>query len=106
MGMLKFTVPHALSKDEARSRLEALLRYWADKYGVQQSWSGDTAQVNGKVMGIQMQASVAVQDRAVDGEASDPGLLLRGQARTYLEEKLRWFLDPARSLADLTRSKD
>jgi putative polyhydroxyalkanoate system protein len=105
MGMLKFMVPHTLSKEDARARMEALLRHWADKYGIQQSWSGDTAKVNGKVMGIQLAATLTVQDRAVEGEASDPGMLLRGQARKYLEEKLRSFLDAARTLADITRGK-
>ena len=50
MGTMKFDVPHSLPKAEARQRVERLLQYWKDKYGVQSNWSGDGAKVNGKIV--------------------------------------------------------
>lgn len=101
MGMMKFSVPHTLSQEEAQKRLEALIAHWSQKYGIQHRWTGPTASVSGKVMGMNLDASVRVSGQSIDGETSDPGILLRGQAKKYLEERLRKYLDPARSVADL-----
>ncbi|MGA9525619.1 MAG: polyhydroxyalkanoic acid system family protein [Myxococcaceae bacterium] len=103
MGMLKFEVPHGLSKDEALARAKKLLEYWGTKYGIASSWSGDTAKMNGKVMGITLEAEMTITQEKVSGEATDPGMLLRGKARRYLEEKFQWALDPSRKAEDLTR---
>ena len=48
-------------------------------------------------------ASLRVSDTQVGGEASDPGMLLRGQAKKYLTEKFAHFLNPAIPLADLDK---
>jgi Putative polyhydroxyalkanoic acid system protein (PHA_gran_rgn) len=96
-------VPHGLSKDEALTRAKKLLEYWGTKYGITSSWSGETARMNGKVMGISLEAVMTITDKKVSGEATDPGMLLRGKARRYLEEKFQWALDPSRSADDLTR---
>lgn len=103
MGMLKFEVPHTLSKDEAKKRVEALLSYWSRKYGMSAVWSGDGATVRGKAMGISIDATLSVSERKVGGEATDPGMLLRGQAQKYLTRKFADYLDPARSLDDVSR---
>src|SRR5207249_1159789 len=106
MGMLKFEVPHTLSREEAKKRIEQLVRYWNSKYGVAASWSGDSAQLSGKVMGIQLNASLSVDDNRVGGEANDPGLLLREPAKRYLNKKFTAYLDPMKSVADLEREQD
>lgn len=106
MGRLTFEVPHALSKDEAKQRIEQLTQYWGSKYGVKSQWSGDQAQVNGKVMGVQIDAILRVHDNKVGGDATDPGMLLRGQAKKYLTHKFNAYLDPSRSLADLKSDPD
>jgi hypothetical protein len=94
MGTMKLEVPHALAKDEARKRMEALLRYWTEKYGVQTTWSGDTATVSGKFVGMSLHANLVVDNAKVGGEASDPGLLFREKARKYLTRKFEDYLDP------------
>ena len=106
MAMLKFEVPHALPKDEARKRVEALLAYWSKKYGVQSSWQGDGATLSGKAMGVSIDARLQVTDAKVGGESKDPGMLLRGQAQKYLTRKFAEFLDSKKSLADLQRDDD
>jgi hypothetical protein len=101
MGMLKIEVPHQLSKSEALERAKRLLGYWGKKYGVQASWNGDTAQMNGRVMGIALQAKLTISETSVHGEATDPGILLRSKARKYLEQKFALALDPKRKPEDL-----
>ena len=94
MGMLKLEVPHALAKDEAKKRIEALLRYWTEKYGVETRWNGDAATVSGKFMGMSLRANVVVDEKKVGGEASDPGMLFRSKAQQYLTRKFTDYLDP------------
>jgi hypothetical protein len=94
MGMLKFEVPHALPKDEARRRIEGLLAYWSQKYNMRCVWTADSAKVAGKAVGVTIDANLTITDLAVVGEAADPGFLLRAQATKYLKAKLADFLDP------------
>ncbi|WNG37532.1 hypothetical protein F0U61_30460 [Archangium violaceum] len=103
MGTMKFEVPHTLSKDDAKKRVEQLLKYWTEKYGVQANWSGDGAKVIGKVMGINLDASFTITDGAIQGEGTDPGMLLRSQAKSYLQKKFSTVLDPSKSADDLDK---
>jgi hypothetical protein len=95
MGMMKFEVPHQLSRDEAKKRVGQLLDYWAQKYGVKSSWSGDRATINGKAMGLTINADLTVAEGKVGGEATDPGFLFREKAKKYLTQKFNAYLDPA-----------
>src|SRR6476659_10619080 len=104
MGMLNFEVPHSLPKDDAKKRIEQLTQYWGSKYGVKSVWNGDEAKVSGKVMGVQIDATLRVENNKVGGEATDPGMLLRGQAKKYLTGKFSAFLDPSKSLTDLAKT--
>ena len=101
MGTMKFEVPHSLPKDQVRQRVEQLLRYWQEKYGVKADWVGDGAKVVGKVMGINLDANFTITDGAVQGEGTDPGMLLRGQAKSYLQKKFTTVLDPAKSIDEV-----
>lgn len=103
MAKIDFQVPHVLSLAEAKKRMERLTQHWA-KHGVQSTWAGDVATLSGKVMGIDLDATLRVTDRTVGGEATDPGMLLRGQAKKYLTHKFETWLDPKRSLDELERS--
>jgi hypothetical protein len=98
MGMMKFDIPHSLPKEEVKQRVEQLLKYWNSKYGVKADWAGDGAKIAGKVMGIQMDASFVITDNQVQGEGTDPGMLLRGKAKSYLQDKFASVLDPKKSL--------
>lgn len=105
MGKMSLDVPHSLSKDEARARLQALTEAWARKHGVKSTWTGDSVELNGKVMGIALEATMRVLDKKISGEATDPGMLLRGQAKKYVEKKFAAYLDPKKTLADLQREE-
>jgi hypothetical protein len=99
--MLKFGVPHSLPREQARQRVEKLVSYWSAKYGLKAAWSGDSATLSGKAMGISLQARLEVRDGGVEGEATDPGFLLRDRARKYLAQKFGDYLDPSTPLTAL-----
>jgi Putative polyhydroxyalkanoic acid system protein (PHA_gran_rgn) len=103
MGTMKFEVPHSLSKDEAKKRIEQLLQHWGSKYGVKANWTAEGAKVIGKVMGINLDASFTITDGAIQGEGTDPGMLLRGQAKSYLTKKFGAVLDPGKSMDEVQR---
>ncbi|AEI67649.1 hypothetical protein LILAB_28840 [Corallococcus macrosporus] len=104
--MMKFDIPHSLPKEEVKQRVDQLLQYWGGKYGVKADWQGEGAKIVGKVMGIQMDASFVITDKAVEGEGTDPGMLLRGQAKSYLQKKFSAVLDPNKSLDQVKSSLD
>jgi putative polyhydroxyalkanoate system protein len=103
MGRMSLEMPHKLGKAEAKKRVEALTQHWGSKYGVTTKWAGDTVSFSGKVMGVNLDGNLTIFDDKVAGDASDPGLLLRSQAKKYVEKKFASFLDPSRNVADLTR---
>jgi len=106
MGMLKFEVPNSLSIEEAKARVEALLSYWGRKYGVTSTWDGVKATMKGKAMGVSIDGNLEVLGSKISGEASDPGMLLRGQAQKYLTRKFAEYLDPKKSLDDVKKGED
>ena len=106
MAMLKFEVPNTLPVDEAKKRVEALLDYWKRKYNVASSWDGHGANMKGKAMGVTIDGNLKVEGHRIAGEATDPGMLLRGQAQKYLTRKFAEYLDPKKSLGDLSDSED
>jgi hypothetical protein len=101
MAKLKFEVPSSLPVAEAVKRVEALLAFWARKYGVKSSWSGTRAEMSGKAVGVTIDGHLEVHGHRVAGEAADPGMLLRGQAQKYLTRKFAQYLDPSKTLQDL-----
>ncbi len=106
MGMIKLEIPHTLSAEEARKRVEALFGYWGKKYGVKSTWAGDVASYSGKVMGVSIEGKLTVAEKRVGGEATDPGFLLRGQAQKYLTRKFGDYLDPSKKIEDLAQAED
>lgn len=106
MGMLKFEVPSTVPVDDAKARVEALLGYWNRKYGITSSWNGLKATMKGKAVGVTIDGHLEVLPTKIAGEASDPGMLLRGQAQKYLTKKFAEYLDARRSLDDIRRGED
>lgn len=103
MGMMPFEVPHSLPAEEARKRIEALLDYWKRKYGIQSSWTDKGATLAGKAMGVAIDGMLAIEAGRVNGQAKDPGMLLRGQAQKYLTKKFAEYLDGSKSLEDIRK---
>ncbi len=93
-GKMHFDVPHGFSKADARARTQMLFDYWKKAFGVVAVWSGDQAHVVGRVMGIDIDAVLVVTDTNVGGDGEDPGVLVRGLARSYVTKKLQKYMHP------------
>lgn len=106
MGLIKFDVPNTLPIDDAKKRVEALLAYWKRKYNVASEWNGLNATIKGKAVGVTLDGKLAVEARRIAGEATDPGMLLRGQAQKYLTRKFAEYLDASKSLEQVINGED
>ncbi|HEU4406027.1 MAG TPA: polyhydroxyalkanoic acid system family protein [Polyangiaceae bacterium] len=93
----------ALSRDDAKARLEALGEYFQNKHGLSVAWQGDAASVRGKYLVVTIDGTMRFEGDKVVFEGQDPGMLWRGKAKDYLSDKLAKYLDPSRALADLPR---
>ncbi|MGQ0506977.1 MAG: polyhydroxyalkanoic acid system family protein, partial [Myxococcaceae bacterium] len=91
---MHFSIPHSLPIPKALRRVELLTSYWSEKYGVTARWSGQTAELQGHIFGMNLDAHLEVTDTKVGGDVSDPGFLMRGTARNYLQRKFSTYLDP------------
>lgn len=85
---------HPFSRDEARHRVQQLVDYWSQRFGVQRQWRGDVVYVKGEVMGVEIDARLVIGEHEVRGQASDPGFLVRNAALDYVQRKLRKYLHP------------
>ena len=91
---LTFDKPHSFSRADARVRVQQLLDYWSERFGVRTEWVGDKARIDGAVMGMPVHGWVLVADHRVEAAASDPGVFFRSRARNYISSKLSKYLHP------------
>lgn len=83
---MRIAVPHNISKDIARSkveqRLDALLaQFGAQAQDVQHEWSGDTLRFKGKARGLSVEGTVEVTDAAVVFDAKLPLIAMPFEGR-------------------------
>jgi putative polyhydroxyalkanoate system protein len=102
MPNLTVSIPHQLSREEARRRVEELVADLLRDYGgmatrVQQSWSGDTLNFDVGAMGMSVSGHVDVEDQLVRLEAAIPFALamLAGNMREKIEQEGRKLLSSA-----------
>ena len=87
-------VRHSFSKEEATARVGYLFDYWHRRFGVASVWQGNQAWISGRVFGLDIQARLEVTEDRVQGEAKDPGWLMRGRAADYIRKKLLKYMHP------------
>lgn len=92
-GRLSVAVNHTFPRAEAAARLSYLLGYWKKRFNVASEWKGDRVFVSGSVYGIKIQAMFAINDSSIVGFAHDPGWPWRGQVQTYVDRKLKKYLN-------------
>ena len=92
-GRLSIAVKHAFARPEAVNRLGYLLAYWKKRFNIVSEWRGDRVFLSGAVYGIKIQAMFAINESSVVGFAHDPGWPWRGQVQTYVDRKLKKYLD-------------
>lgn len=94
---------HLFTAEEAQQRLKLLVDSWERKVGLVAKWDGSNVKVNGKAMGVTIQADIHVEAKRIVAEGADPGLLFRSAAIGYIKRKFGEYFDPKVSLADLAK---
>jgi putative polyhydroxyalkanoate system protein len=89
------TVPHQLTKDDARSRLERFVEVLQTKFegkvsDLNQSWEGDTLKFSFKTFGIQLTGGITVYDNELklDGDLPFAAMMFRGKIESDIKEQL------------------
>lgn len=103
---MKLEIPHELKLADAKARMKELGEYWKKKYGVKPSWTKDSGNVKGSIMGFSFDASVDVKKDKVTLEGPDPNFLVRKKVMAYLEHKLTEYLDGENSLEELEEKRE
>ena len=88
-------VPHTLSKDEARSRLERFVEVIEQKYAdkvsdLRKSWEGDTLKFHFKTYGIALDGGITVADNELDlaGNLPFAAMMFKGKIESEVREQL------------------
>jgi hypothetical protein len=102
---MKIEHKHGLPLAAAQARVHALSEYLQNRHGIGSTWAADgqTAEVRGKYLVVDIEGHVSFAEGVVYFEGKDPGFLWRGKATKYLSEKLAKYLDPATPLDALPR---
>jgi putative polyhydroxyalkanoate system protein len=88
-------VPHNLSQEEARSRLERFAEMLQQKFqdkvsDLDQTWEGDKLNFKFKTYGIQLQGGIAVTDKELDltGDLPFAAMMFKGKIESEIREQL------------------
>jgi putative polyhydroxyalkanoate system protein len=88
-------VPHTLTKDEARSRLERFIEMleakFADKVSdLRQSWEGDTLRFHFKTYGIPLDGGITVENNELNlaGDLPFAAMMFKGKIESEIREQL------------------
>jgi hypothetical protein len=96
---------YALSDDDARSRLEILGQYLANKHGIQVTWLDKMrARFSGKYLVVKIDGELTLGNGRAQFRGEDPGFLWRNRAKDYIQGKLAKYLDPKAEASQLPTS--
>jgi putative polyhydroxyalkanoate system protein len=95
MPKFEVRVPHTLTKDEARSRLERFIEMLQEKYAnkvsdLQQTWEGDTLRFHFATYGIPLDGGIAIGDNELNltGDLPFRALIFKGKIESEIREAL------------------
>jgi putative polyhydroxyalkanoate system protein len=95
MPKFNVQVPHSLTREEARTRLERFAERLQQKFQTQvselhQSWEDDTLRFRFKTYGIPLSGGISVGDSAldVDGDLPFSAMMFRGKIESSIREEL------------------
>ncbi|MGE0403222.1 MAG: polyhydroxyalkanoic acid system family protein, partial [Kofleriaceae bacterium] len=81
---------------------EVLGKYLENKHGIKVTWQDEKkAKFSGKYLMVKIEGELNVGNNRAIFKGEDPGFLLRGRAKDYIQGKLAKYLDPKTALADL-----
>ena len=86
---------YALSDNDAKSRLDILGQYLANKHGIKVTWvDGQRAKFSGKYLVVKIDGELTLGNGRAQFKGEDPGFLWRNRAKDYIHGKLAKYLDP------------
>ncbi len=95
-------VPHTLSQQEARTRLERFVDILQQKFqnqvsDLQQSWEGETLRFRFKTYGIPLDGGITVANDELNlaGELPFAAMMFRGKIESAIREELERLVAPA-----------
>lgn len=95
MPQFSVKVPHTLSQQEARERLNRFVDILRAKFqdsvnDLQQNWDGDTLRFSFKTFGIGLKGGITVDDTQLDvtGDLPFTAMMFRGKIETAIREQL------------------
>ncbi|MEM9068678.1 MAG: polyhydroxyalkanoic acid system family protein [Myxococcota bacterium] len=103
--MMVLDSPYDCDDAEALERMLALSAYWDRKYGVRMNWEGSTATLDGRTKGVKYKGIVKVGAGRVYAEIDAGFLAEKLGGRKYVEKKVRQYLDPQKTVAELRSSE-
>ena len=102
---MEIDFPYELSDQDARSRLDILGVYLANKHGIKVTWAEPAkARFSGKYLVVKIEGELTLGNGRAKFRGEDPGFLWRGRAKEYIHGKLAKYLDPKNPLEQLPTS--
>ncbi|HYO76248.1 MAG TPA: polyhydroxyalkanoic acid system family protein [Thermoanaerobaculia bacterium] len=91
---MRIAVPHNLTKDEARRRVDQKLSTLLGQFGhqaehMEHDWAGDTLRFKGKAKGMSVQGTVEITDAAMIVDAKLPliATMFEGKIREAVQKE-------------------
>ena len=95
MPQFNVMVPHTMSREDARAKLEKFADFLQQKFqgqvkNVEQSWEGDTLNFAFRTYGINIKGNIAVSDNELKltGEIPFSAMMFRGKIESAVREQL------------------
>jgi hypothetical protein len=102
---MEIDFPYALPDQDAKSRLEILGQYLANRHGIKVTWlDASRARFTGKYLVVKIDGELTLGNGRAQFKGEDPGFLWRNRARDYIQGKLAKYLDPGAEPGELPTS--
>ena len=99
MPSLEMSIPHKLSREEAKRRIQDLLPKMKADYGeqikdLQEEWTGDTVRFSFSVMGFPVSGTLSINESSVDLDGNLPfaAAFFKGKIKSVIETKAQEIL--------------
>lgn len=101
MPKFKLEIPHTLSADEAKSRLERFVESLQAKFqdkvsDLEQNWNGNTLAFGFKSFGFKIAGAIAALENKLDvtGDIPFTAMMFKGKIETEIREQLGRLMRP------------
>lgn len=101
MPRMSMQIPHSLSQDEAKSRVQGMITSLKEQYGSQisdlhEEWNGDTGRFSAKAMGFDLKGTLQItgNELRVDGDLPWAAKPFQGTIEATIRERAERLLKP------------